>query len=161
MKGFSPVSSPVARVSGPLFGIARALETRVANPIVRWLLCSRVHWLASFALVLVTYRGRRTGREYTIPVAYARTDGTLVAVTPKSETVWWTNFREPTACALRLRGERRPAEGVVVTDEATRTDLLETYAAQRRVLARVLGVAPTRGADSTRRDLAVVRFSLA
>ena len=139
MKEFSLVSALVARVPTPLLQVARTLETRVANPIVQWLLRSPVHWLASFAVVLVTYRGRRSGRKYTIPVAYARTGGTLVVVTPKAETVWWTNFRESAACTLWLHGERRSAEGVVVTDAAIRTDLLETYAAQRRVLARVLG----------------------
>ncbi|AFZ72966.1 nitroreductase/quinone reductase family protein [Natronobacterium gregoryi] len=149
----------MSRVSSNVVTVGREFETRVVNPIVRWLLRSPLHPLASFALVLVTYRGRRSGREYTMPVAYARDDGTLVAVTPKSETIWWTNFREPAACTVRFRGTREPAIGEVVTDDGKRTRLLEVYAGQRRLLARVLGITDRDG-DSSGDELAVVRFSL-
>lgn len=154
------VSSAVSRVSSTATTIGREFETRVANPVFRWLLRSPAHPLASFALVLVTYRGQRSGREYTIPVAYARDGGALVAVTPKSETVWWTNFREPAACTVRLQGTREPAIGAVVTDDADRADLLEAYAEQRRLLGRVLGLEGARDGDSSADELAVVRFSL-
>ncbi|WP_090384181.1 nitroreductase/quinone reductase family protein [Natronobacterium texcoconense] len=149
----------MSRVSSSVATIAREFETRVANPVVRWLLRSPLHPLASFALVLVTYRGRRSGREYTIPVAYARDDGPLVAVTPKSETIWWTNFREPAACVVRLQGTREAAIGELVTDDAERAELLEVYAEQRRLLGRVLGLGDRDG-DSSGDELAVVRFSL-
>lgn len=43
---------------------------RVVNPLVRWLIGSPFHRLASRWLALITYTGRRTGRRYTIPVSY-------------------------------------------------------------------------------------------
>ncbi|WP_241175234.1 nitroreductase/quinone reductase family protein [Natronolimnobius sp. AArcel1] len=133
---------------------ARTVETRVVNPLVCWLLQSPVHWLASVALVLLTYRGQQSGRGYTIPIAYARADGSLVAVTPKAETIWWTNFRQPTACTLHVRGEQRLAAGELIDDDADRAALLAVYARQRRILARLLGI------DTAESELAVVRFSL-
>ncbi|EMA46484.1 hypothetical protein [Halobiforma nitratireducens] len=148
----------------------RTFEEHVANPLVCRLLCSQFHWLASSALTLVAYTGHRSGTRYTIPVAYARVeaagDAAIVVLTPKTETVWWTNFREPTACTLRLRGRRRPATGEVVDDDPPRTDLLESYVEQRRLLAWLLGLRKRPWGDDARRDLdpdehlAVVRFSL-
>ncbi|WP_245835404.1 nitroreductase/quinone reductase family protein [Natronolimnobius baerhuensis] len=138
--------------------VARTVETRVVNPLVCWLLRSPFHWLASFALVLVTYRGQKSGRVYTIPIAYARADGVLVAVTPKAETIWWTNVREPTACTLHVRGNRRPAEGELIEDDAERAELLAAYAGQRRVLARLVGIDTAR--PTAENELAVVRFTL-
>lgn len=149
----------MSRVSSTVTTVARTFETRVVNPTARWLLRSSLHWLASCVLVLVTYRGRQSGRTYAIPVAYARTNGTLVTVTPKSETVWWTNFRESVACTLRLRGRRRTAHGTLVDDD-DRAELLATYAEQRPILGRLLGIDATRAAGSSSQDLAVVRFVL-
>ena len=44
---------------------------RLANPLVGRLLESRAHGLLSGALVVLTYRGRRSGREFRIPLQYA------------------------------------------------------------------------------------------
>jgi hypothetical protein len=43
---------------------------RVVNPLVRWLIRSPLHRLASRRLALITYTGPRSGRRYTIPVGY-------------------------------------------------------------------------------------------
>jgi hypothetical protein len=51
-----------------------ALLNRVINPLVRWLIRSPLHWLASRRLALITYTGRRSGRAYTIPVGYQLPD---------------------------------------------------------------------------------------
>jgi hypothetical protein len=43
---------------------------RTVNPALQLLLRSPIHRLASRRLALITYTGRRSGREYTIPVLY-------------------------------------------------------------------------------------------
>src|SRR5215213_6396289 len=48
------------------------------------------------------YTGRRTGREYTLPVEYARTaDGVVVRPQHPDGTAWWRNFR--TAAPVTVR----------------------------------------------------------
>lgn len=42
----------------------------IINPALRILLRSPLHGLVSDRVMLVTYTGRRTGRQYTIPVLY-------------------------------------------------------------------------------------------
>lgn len=40
------------------------------NPVVKALIRSRLHGLASGSLALITVTGRRSGREHTFPVGY-------------------------------------------------------------------------------------------
>jgi hypothetical protein len=50
---------------------------RSGNLFVIGLLRSPLHRLASGSLLLITYRGRRSGRRFTFPVMYAEREGTL------------------------------------------------------------------------------------
>jgi hypothetical protein len=53
---------------------------KIANYVVRPLLRSPLHPLLSGQLMLLAYRGRRTGREHTIPIGYfSLGDDTLIA----------------------------------------------------------------------------------
>lgn len=140
-------------------GIQRSLERRVFNPFLRWILRTRGHWLASRWVLLVSYEGRRSGRQYTFPVAYARRGGSLVAVTPRSESQWWKNFRRPHSCTVWYRGVERDATGELVTGDE-RTPLLRRYFGTHGALGRSLGVsANARDADEFE-GIAVVRFDL-
>jgi hypothetical protein len=49
------------------------------NPVVSALLRSRLHWIASAGLVLITVTGRRSGRQYSFPVGY-REDADRVVI---------------------------------------------------------------------------------
>ena len=50
---------------------------RFGNFFVIGLLRSPLHRLSSGSLLLISYRGRRSGRRFTIPVMYAEREGTL------------------------------------------------------------------------------------
>ena len=52
-----------------------------ANPIIRLVLRSPLHGLFSGSLALITYRGRKSGKEYTIPVQYVQ-GGEKVYIVP-------------------------------------------------------------------------------
>ena len=144
--------------------IVRAIEARVANPLFRSVLQSRVHWVVSGWLVLVSYAGRRSGRRYTFPVAYHRLDEAIVVVTPKRESNWWRNFQESRECRVWLRGNAYTATGKLVTTDE-RASLIAAYFETYGVLGRILAVEPDPTANANREpepnhDLAVVRFVL-
>lgn len=66
-------------------------------------------------LVTVYVVGRKSGRRYNIPVAYARhNDGLLIS----SQFSWLRNLRTGTPVEVRLLGKRRVAEVELLTDEA-------------------------------------------
>ena len=143
--------------------IHRWVEERFANPLFERVLRSPFHWPVSRWLLLLTYRGRRSGRPYSLPVLFERVDGRLVVVTPGRESTWWRNFETPRACTVWYRGEPRPATGAVL-DGDDRDRSLRAYLENHGLLARVLefGPDPTNDPEAiarARRELVVVAFA--
>ena len=126
---------------------------RLANPVVRSVLRSRVHPLLSGRLLVLTYSGRRTGRTFAIPLRYAETDdGRLVAVALRpEEKLWWRAFAEEAAASVTLRGANKPVTGVI-TAGAPRDEALAAYIARygssRRLLDDAAIVVFTRDGES-------------
>jgi hypothetical protein len=54
---------------------------KFANPFVRLILRSPLHGLMSAALLLISYRGRKSGRKYSLPVQYVQ-DGNQIYIVP-------------------------------------------------------------------------------
>ena len=72
------------------------------------MLRSPAHRLLSGRLLLLTYTGRRSGTQYTIPVQYVRDgEALLVTVGWPERKLWWRNLREPGDA--RERDARGPA----------------------------------------------------
>jgi deazaflavin-dependent oxidoreductase (nitroreductase family) len=76
------------------------------NPIVRFILRSPLHGIMSKNLMLITYTGQKSGKEFTLPVSYLQ-DGDTVFVIPgmPEKKVWWHNIHQNTPVLLRLRGK--------------------------------------------------------
>ncbi len=79
---------------------------KIANPIVGWVLRSQLHTLLSASLLLLTYRGRKSGQEYRLPVQYAQ-DGQRIFILPGQSEMktWWRNFKNETPVTITLRGK--------------------------------------------------------
>ena len=75
----------------------------VINPLVGALLKSPLHSLCSDSLMLITFTGRSSGRQFTTPVRYIR-DGDIVRCFTSSTNQWWRNLRGGADVTLRLRG---------------------------------------------------------
>ncbi len=96
--------------------IAQSIENwtyRVVNPVMKVLLRSPLHAIASGSLALLHFRGRKSGREFVTPLSYVRENGTVCFLSAHS-TRWWMNLRE---------------EGVPVSIEIAR----ETYTGKARL----------------------------
>jgi deazaflavin-dependent oxidoreductase (nitroreductase family) len=90
----------------------------VGNAIVGGVLRSPLHRVMSRTLLLLTYQGQRTGREYTLPLNYARygEDEVVVVAGHPGQKTWWTNIRGSlpvtlTIAGRQVRGEARLAKG--------------------------------------------------
>jgi deazaflavin-dependent oxidoreductase (nitroreductase family) len=83
-----------------------AFLNKIVNPLVRLILRSPLHGLMSGTLLLITYRGRKTGREYSLPVQYVQTGQTIYIMPglPERKT-WWRNLKETSPVQLILRGQ--------------------------------------------------------
>lgn len=112
----------MARGHGPF-----AVMNRTMNPVLRTILRSPVHRLASGPLALITYTGRKSRRQYTIPVLYRdKGDEITIAVGWPDRKVWWRN----------LTGGGGPVS-LVVRGEDVRGHAVATHEAGQDALVRV------------------------
>src|SRR5246127_5532860 len=98
----------------------QGLANRVVRGMLRTPLLSRA---AGSRLVTLYIVGRKSGRRYTIPVAYTRDSGDLMIGTPFG---WGRNLRTGEPVEIRLKGRLREADVRVYKDEA---DVTGAYAA--------------------------------
>jgi hypothetical protein len=77
---------------------------KLANGIVSRLLRSPLHGMLSNTLVLLSFKGKKSGKTYTLPVGYTL-DGNLVKIV--SNGGWWKNLRKDVPVTLWLKGQQR------------------------------------------------------
>ncbi len=88
------------------------LVNRIVRGLLRTPLASRA---VGSRLVTLYVVGRKSGRHYTVPVAYTRHEGTLLIGTPFG---WGRNLRTGEQVAIRFKGRKRLADVEVLADEA-------------------------------------------
>jgi deazaflavin-dependent oxidoreductase (nitroreductase family) len=101
----------------------QGLANRVVRGLLRTPLLSRA---AGSRLVTLYIVGRKSGRRYTIPVAYTRDKDDLLIGTPFG---WGRNLRTGEPVEIRLKGRRRLADVRVYKDEP---EVVAAYAAMTR-----------------------------
>ena len=141
-------------VSQPRRRRALRLVFRFINSVVGSILRSPVHQLLSGRLALLTFYGRKSGRRYTTPVGYGRTDGALLVDT---ESPWWRNLRGGVRVGVRLQGRHRAGTAEVITDEARMREAYRIILAATPGYARALGVSVGSDGLPRREDVARIR----
>jgi deazaflavin-dependent oxidoreductase (nitroreductase family) len=84
-------------------------------------------------LVTVYVVGRKTGRRYSVPVAYTRDGDGLLIGTPFG---WGRNLRSGEPVTVRYKGSRRDADVVVFADEPGVTAAYAMMAGDNRNFAK-------------------------
>jgi deazaflavin-dependent oxidoreductase (nitroreductase family) len=83
----------------------RRLFRSVGNLIAIAILRAPFHGILSDTIVLISVRGRKTGKVYSIPVNYQRANGDIWVVSWRDRT-WWKNLRGGGKAVLRLQGRQ-------------------------------------------------------
>ena len=110
------------------------------NPLVRLLLRSPLHRFLSDTLLLLTYTGPRSGKHYTIPVAYSRVGNKVDVFTRHS---WWRNLRAGKLVELEIKGKRYAGAAEAITNErAVIAAALAAHLREHPGMARFYHVAP-------------------
>jgi len=91
---------------------------RVVNPGLKLILRSPLHRLASGRFALITYTGRKSGRQYTIPTFYRdEGDEVKIAVGWPERKVWWRNLRgDGGPVTLVVRGQELHGHAMATRD---------------------------------------------
>lgn len=102
-----------------------------ANPLIRWLLGSRLAGPLARSLLLLRYTGRKSGRTFSTPVGYVR-KGTRVVVVTSPVYTWWRNVVAGADVEVRLDGLWRTARAQLLTpDDPGYDDAVAFYVARR------------------------------
>jgi F420H(2)-dependent quinone reductase len=106
---------------------------RIVNPALKAILRSPIHGLASGRVALLTYTGRGSGREYTIPCFYRdKGDEVTIAVGWPDRKVWWRNLTgEGGPVRLVVRGRELRGHAIATRDNGR--DALVRVRAESRV----------------------------
>jgi len=86
---------------------AEALPLRIQvlrrlNPVIRCVLQSPLHSVASKRLLVLGYQGRKSGAQYQIPLVYVSHAGHIYCVT--RDTAWWKSAVQAPFVTVWLRG---------------------------------------------------------
>jgi hypothetical protein len=85
------------------------------NPAIAWVLRSPWRMVLDRYLLMLRVTGRRTGRQYWIPVGYQQDGGTITVLVSKApRKQWWRNYREPGPAAVLLRGRTLHGRACVI-----------------------------------------------
>ena len=126
------------------------------NPITTWIMRSPLHGFVSKNMMLITYTGRKSGKQYTTPVNYleiAKNGSTFLYTTSYRERVWWRNLRGGAEVTLRLQGRDLPARADVVEELEQVAQELGAYLHQAPNLGRYLDVSMDEGGTPDIEDL--------
>ena len=97
------------------------LAYKIANPIVKALLRSPLHKIASGSLTLLHFTGHKSGRHFITPLSYVRKRDTVWLLSAHS-TRWWMNLRGGDA-AVALEIARTTYTGKARLWETDNTEL--------------------------------------
>ena len=112
-----------------------------ANSWMKWALTAPgIQSLVGQGVALLSFKGRKTGKPYTIPISYHRQDDTVSIIT-KRQRKWWHNFESPIEVELRLAGHMYTGKAEVEADEAEKLEFMTEYLKTRPIDAKAYGLA--------------------
>jgi hypothetical protein len=87
---------------------------RWLNSVMKFVLRTPLHGMVSNKIMLLTFTGCKSGKNYTIPVSYTQKDNSVMMFT---NHIWWKNLVNNALVTLHLRGRQRKATVDLNTDD--------------------------------------------
>ena len=78
------------------------------NPVVAFLARSPLHFLISHQVLVIQFKGRKSGKQYLVPVSYHEHESSYTCVTLRSN-IWWRNLKEVSHTQIWLKGSLNDA----------------------------------------------------
>jgi hypothetical protein len=133
----------------------------ILNPFAKTILRSPLHGVMSRRLMLITFTGRRTGKQYTTPISYVQQGKTLLLGVGGP---WWRNLGGGAQVQVRLQGKTYTGHAEAWSDEASMIKAYHTILAKNPTQARFRGSQPPPTGNpiatmSSRHDSAARRWS--
>jgi hypothetical protein len=110
---------------------------KTMNKIPAAVLRSPLHPLMSGKYLLLTFKGRKSGRRYTTPVAYLKEGDTFLMTT---DSPWWKNLHGGASVTLWVKGQECKGMGEAVTDETEVVRVLDRFLEAQPGYAKYVGL---------------------
>lgn len=107
------------------------------NAVMKFLLRSPLHNLVSKYIMLITFTGRKSGKQYTTPVSYLREGDEVLLFT---HSKWWKNLEGGASVTLRIQGRDYAGTGEPFADPETVAAGLAKMLTHNRRDAKYYGV---------------------
>jgi len=116
-------------------------------------------WMGSMGdfVMVITTTGRKTGRKFTIPIAY-KLDGEEVIAINRGNSNWFRNVVANGQAIIEIKGKVMPVQGEVVKDETERQRIFDVYKTDPAVMDRLFHVTPDSPEDEQQAALAKWQF---
>ena len=82
---------------------------------------------ASDILMVITTKGRKTGRKHSIPIGYLRDGDDFIALTGENVSNWFRNVLANGKATLEIKKEIFDVSGELITDEVERQLIFKMY----------------------------------
>ena len=79
------------------------------NPVVAFLARSPLHFLISHQVLVIQFKGRKSEKQYLVPVSYHEHESSYTCVTLRSN-IWWRNLKEVSHTKIWLKGTLKNAQ---------------------------------------------------
>jgi len=79
------------------------------NPVVAFLARSPLHFLISHQVLVIQFKGKKSGKQYLVPVSYHEHESSYTCVTLRSN-IWWRNLKEVSHTKIWLKGKLKNAQ---------------------------------------------------
>ena len=109
------------------------------NDFMSWVLRSPFHGMLSDGMMLLTVRGRRTGRLFTTPVGYYREGDSLWVITSR-DRIWWRNLQGGADVQLLLKRKLVNARAETELDDSAVEARMYEYLRRVPMAAKSLGI---------------------
>ena len=137
------------------------------NPFVVWLARSPFHFMISHQLLIIQFEGRKSGKQYLVPVSYHKHGSSYTCVTLRSN-IWWRNLKELSHTKIWLKGKLIDAQvDLEFKDDLVVENTLRDLVTKNRVDAYFAKIKLTKNGDPDLEDLAkaaklhtVLRFTV-
>ncbi len=109
------------------------------NNFITWMLRSPFHGMLSGGSMLLTVRGRKTGKLYTTPVDYYEEDG-FIWILSNRDRNWWRNLQGGANVEMLLKAKPVKGFAELELDEKAVEGQLVKYIQHKPYTAKPLGI---------------------
>ncbi|GCE22480.1 nitroreductase/quinone reductase family protein [Dictyobacter kobayashii] len=118
-------------------GIPPGRVPGIANKLLKVVLRSPLHRMISSQLMLITFRGRKSGKQFTTPVGYMQ-DGQQITLFTDHQ--WWRNLRDNAQVSVVVKGKTYQGSSNVILDKTITEQELQRYLGRLPNAARAFQV---------------------